>query len=422
MKRFILLISILSISLLAAGCQISAEPEITAEKVKEELKLEKKTGILNVLEEPIVSATHKLTTDLNEDILVRSGSINLRKYERRRVEAEGKRADDNVFEIESITKIGREDDTRELYRNTSLGFSIQYVALWELAERGNEVIFTPYAAAENERVDRIHVARLSNAKKSTPEIWLDLNQNYNSKDPNDDSFYAQVVIGVDQLAGVKKTNKDGTRIDFFAGRENYMYRITHETIEDEDEDKYRNIFFDMVNSFQLVAYDDSAASTVSPVEEIIPVEKPVKKEVQTPASSAPADAAADAQEKPVIETKDLPKLPDENAELGANLESRGFKIKMSYPKSWYWEQVGSELQFTDKPLDEDGIILLKLKKFTYDPEKSEEKLSDEQNFIVPECKEIEKNFYCLISKEAEYGNFEGIMQKMADTIEIRTES
>lgn len=402
-RRFRLGICLGLLILFLPACQyvdiFSKDKVETQTEIQEEFKLEKKIGVLTLLENTDAAsrATHRFVTEDRSAFYVRSGSVNLRKYEKRKVEIEGRFAvTDSVFEVENATRLGKEDDLREKYLHHRLGVSLLIIPTWEITEKENGIILTPYKVSEDELVDSISITKLSNEKKLGIREWLDLDEKYISKDPGDDSFYVEAVIGPDQLPGIKRTSRDGRRIDFFIVRDDSTYRITHTTIEDEDEDKYRNIFFEMVNNFQFIPITDAPATNIigAPIGGIEPTEFEVK--------------------PPVPE---IPETFEAPTSLGASFESRGLGIKLAYPKKWYWEQKDSEILFSDKSLEEGGSVYLKLRKLNYHP--GQARFNDPEGFVVSECKEIEKTFYCLFSKEGEfYAKLEETMQLMRDSIEL----
>lgn len=371
--------------------------EETKQNTEEEFKLEKKTGILTVHPEDADAAF--LATDDRETVLVISnGQFNLRKYIGRRVEIEGRfqSAAKESFLIEDITRLGREDDVRNIYSHARFGFSIPIIPAWTVTEKLEGIVFTPYAALDDEKIDRISVTRLSNEKKLGIKEWLDLDENLRSRDPADDSFYTEVIIGPDQVPGMKRTSRDGNRIDFYIGRDAAVYRLTHTTIKDEDEDKYRNIFFEMVNNFRFIPMSDSPVVS-EPL--ILP---------KTDISGQPPGGIPSKFESLPSMTPELPQSTDEKppetyteipppSSLGASLDSRGLGIVMNYPKDWYWAQELKTVLFSDKPLDEGGTILMELNQRNASsfPEGERDKLN---------CRLVGNVYFCLSVKDEKFSS------------------
>ncbi len=421
MKKLSLIFVGIGILTLITGCQYfqgnkSATPE-SEEDTAKEFKLEKKTGVLTPLaEEELLKATHSLKTESNEVISVRSGIVNLRKYENRLLEVEGRFTElDGIFEIETVTKLGQEDSLRELYQNPLLGFRLTYPSTWEVIEKTDGVLFTPYPASEDELVDRISVTKLSNEKKLAVKEWLDLETTeegqMKSSDLGDDSFYTEAVIGPDQISGIKRTSRDLRRIDFYMVRENSAIRLTHTSIEDEEEEKYRNVFLEMINSFQFVPYGESV-STSTPVAESSPaISKTPSSSSLAPAdsssaSSAPAEVTAEAKPAEGTPTEGLSYIPPEN--VTQILQSRGFAINMKYPKGWYWAQSGSELHFSNKSLEDSAAPLIKLKRSTENE--------------TGECKKLDSSYYCFFfTNPGDYAKLEDAVAAMLESISPITE-
>ena len=87
---------------------------------------------------------------------------------------------------------------------------------------------------------------------------------------------------------------------------------------------------------------------------------------------------------------------------------RGFGVKMQYPKNWFWEQVGTEIRFSDKPLDEGGVILTKF---------YQGRPGELEAMAKVECREFEGTTYCLTSDTAEIS----LMTQMLGTLQAYSE-
>lgn len=282
MKKHFLIITFLILSI-TLGCSFQEDKEAVPQE--QELKLEKYSGELVKSENAELKTSFALKTLEGNEIPVKSGLFNLKKYEKRKIEIEGKMQENNVFEISSLIRLGKEEETKETYKNAFLGFTLQYPSPFKIIEKENMVFFMPYEAPEDEIMDKIAVAKLSNEKKYDLKKWLSLDENLIPQDPEDDSFYSEVLIGVDQLPGIKKTGRDGSRIDFYLARESSVYRITWITIKDEDVDMYRRIFFDIVNSFKFIGQKD--AEEIESAEEKKPeTEAPEEEPAPTPSPAS----------------------------------------------------------------------------------------------------------------------------------------
>jgi hypothetical protein len=387
--RSVILVGVLLIVL--SGCQFLDEAgeqysDSLEDEQQEEFAIETKTGVLSVNNDESAKATHIFTTGDGEEFPTRSGNINLRKYEERDVELEGKMASDGVFEVEHAVKLGREDDAREIYRHTQLGFSVLAVSTWTITEQGDSVTFTPYPASESESVDRILVSRLSNERNLGAAGWLDLNSDLSTKDAADDGSYTNVVIGPDALAGIKRVSLDEMRNDFYVQRDDAMYRLTHKSIGDEDHTKYRNVFLEMVNGFQFVSFANAPSSTEpEPEPEVVPESNSEPESEPTGPSNEPSEASS---------------LPP--GDLTQTLSSNGLGITMSFPKNWYWAQKSGEIHLSDGPLDEDGNLTMKLGKGVI-----------AKNAEISGCTTVAGDEFCASVQDAEH---EGLMNQMLATI------
>lgn len=381
-----------------SGCQLFEREKPPPAAFQEEFKIEKKIGVIESFTRTGLRASHVLKTDQNEEIPLRSGSVNLKKYEKRQVEVEGKFATtDSVFEVEDVEKLGNEDQLREIYRHFRLGFSTLFVPTWQVTEKELGLLFTPYPADEEELVDRISISKLSNEKKLAPSEWLDLDPQLNPKDPADDAFYIEAIIGPDQLKGIKKTSRDGSRIDFYIQREDSIYRVSHVTVKDEDEEKYRNIFFEMVNSFQFIATSEGEPQTL-----------PVPSNETQAKTEMPPETIPPSERRP---SEELSEKPPSQEPLGdgtdvygkATIKSRGLKVQMEISDLWYWEQVGNELVFTDDyPLDKNGTIVMRLRKGKTQPLPPD---------MVEKCKIVSEAEYCIVTqKDWPYGEVDQILK------------
>lgn len=225
-----------------------------------EIELEKKIGIVtSPIEEGMLNALAPwlLVTDTAEKIFVDSLSIHLKRYKKRRIEAEGKWNDaKTVFFIEQVTSLTQDTQTKTTYRSPPLGISFQYPSLWELKEAVNTITITPYEVLPKERSDTFIIERRENPKKLSPREWLSLDEKYQPFLPGlDDKNYAyqKNSIGIGLYDAVKKTSLDG-KIEFFISRDTFLYHVSHDSIGDSDRDLYQNAFFDLIASFEFIPF------------------------------------------------------------------------------------------------------------------------------------------------------------------------
>lgn len=261
--------------LVVAGCTfLQKKEEVPAAPV--EAQLEKKIGIVSTAaDQGLITSPSKfaLTSDTNEKIFIDALSINLKKYVKRRVEVEGKWNDiKTIFVVDSVTSIGQETQVKEAFMDTELGLKFQYPSIWSLKSEKNvlglqRIVITPYEVSEEERssVDTITIDRSENNRKLSAREWLNLDDQYRSKDPLETNItYQQSAVGVAQTDAVKKTVGTGEKVEFFVNRDVYIYRFTHATVADADKDLYRNEFFNLIASFEFVPLAANPANEQTP--------------------------------------------------------------------------------------------------------------------------------------------------------------
>lgn len=256
------------ILVLLSGCSLFQKQEQAPAEVATESKVERLTGVLNTPDEiglMSAPAPFMLFAENGQQIFVNSVGVNLKKYKKRRVEAEGRwNTEKTIFMIENVTAIGNEMQVKTSYQNTDFGIKFQYPSIWSLKEDKNlmgatKVVITPYevTAEELASVDSITIERSENNRKASAREWLGLDEQYRLPgDPLSASkdVYQQSLIGVAQLDAVKKVSGTGDRVDFYVSRDTFMYRFSHVTMNDSDKDMYRNAFYDLVMSFEFVPF------------------------------------------------------------------------------------------------------------------------------------------------------------------------
>ncbi len=264
--RKILFSLVIVLVIASSGCTFFWQKEEVPVAPPVEVQLEKKVGLVSTpTEQGLLTAPSQfvLVTDLGEKVFLDSVSVNLKRYTKRRIEVEGKWNDGRtVFMVDNSTSLGHETETKQSYMDTEMGIKFQYPSVWILKNEKNiagqqKIIITPYDVTESElpSVDNIIVERSENNHKQTARLWLNLDDQYRSKDPLETNItYQQSIVGVAQLEGVKKTFGSGDKVEFYVPRDTFMYRFTHTTVNDADKDLYRNAFFNIVASFEFVPF------------------------------------------------------------------------------------------------------------------------------------------------------------------------
>lgn len=283
MKKLLLVISFL----LLAGCTFFQKQQEPVPVVKEEeVKTEKKIGVVSASEDQSLlqsPAPFVLVSENGERVFINSAEINLKKYNRRKVEVEGKWdtpaagtstpiQGSRVFIVNMLTTLDRENQSKEAYQNPELGLKFSYPGLWSLKEEKSilglqRVIITPYEVDDDEisSIDRIVIERSENNRRLSPREWLGLDEKYQSADPhNTESVYQQSVIGVGELDAVKKTIGSGDTVEFYVKRDSFIYRFIHTTVNDSDKDIYRNAFHEIVASFEFISFGKTKEAATTP--------------------------------------------------------------------------------------------------------------------------------------------------------------
>lgn len=324
-----------------------------------ENQLEKKIGIVNTLADTgFVAGTADsfvLLLESGSSISIDSISVNLNRYKKRRIEAEGKwNSDKSIFMVDNVTSLGQETQVKTAYQNAQFGVKFQYPSVWILKEDQDalglrSITIVPYEIPAG--VDTIIVERSENNKRLSARQWLGLDEQYRPSEEakkaaanalsvvkNDlsgtttsviEPVYQQSTIGVSQMDAVKKTYGN-TSVEFYVSRDTFIYKFSHITINDSDKDLYRNAFYDLVQSFEFIPFAADTGTTTAvktatpavPTKATTPDAKPAKTEsAQTPESVTPPaapsatdlekalkqkeEAAAAAKQKNLAETRQL---------------------------------------------------------------------------------------------------------------------
>ena len=290
-----ILIPALIVIVFLSSCTFFQKKEEVPAAAQTEIQLEKRVGLISDAKDQNLMTENNpfmLVTDGSERIFIDSVSVNLKRYKKRRVEVEGKFAEDkSIFHVENVTSLGNETQVKELYQNAQMGIKFNYPSIWILKEVKNilgsqKVLITPYEVSDTElsTIDNITVEISENNKKLGAREWLNLDENYQSVDPFDkNSIYQQSFIGVAQLSAVKKTVGTGEKVEYFIARDAKIYRFSYFTVNDADKDVYRNAFFDLIASFEFIPFSTSpSTSPTSPAGEVS-----TNKILDTPSQNSP---------------------------------------------------------------------------------------------------------------------------------------
>lgn len=249
---------------LLAGCSFFQKKEDVPAAELAEITLERKIGIVGTPDQETLNpkSPFVLLTETNEKHFIDSLTVNLKRYTNRRVEVSGKWNDERtVLLVESVVSLGQETQIKEKFVSPNFGMSFQYPKIWVLLESQDaglpRVTITPYQVDEGERVDTFTVERSENNRKLSPREWLGLDEEYRSKNAAEEGMlYQQSTIGVGALDAVKRTAGSGEKVEFFVGRDVFMYHFIHETVGDSERDLYRNAFYDLVQSFEFIPFGE----------------------------------------------------------------------------------------------------------------------------------------------------------------------
>lgn len=268
MKKLFIFASLSLIFL--SGCFLFQKKEEVPQPSQQEAQMEKKVGMVNTafdlnIDQPLTPFV--LLAETQEKIFLDSVSINLKKYSKRRVEAQGKWNDlKTVFVVESVTSLGQETQIKQTYQSLEMGIKFPYPSIWVVKEEKNvgklkEIVITPYEVDETDalKIDTIVIEISENNRKLPVRQWLNLNDKYISKDPADaGNSYLESFIGVAQLPAVKKTYGTGEKVEFYTGRDTFIYKFQHVTAGDSDKDIYRNAFYDIISGFEFLPFGKTA--------------------------------------------------------------------------------------------------------------------------------------------------------------------
>lgn len=259
---FLTLALIASSALLLVGCQ-SGDPNqgITIDDVP----LDRRIGVISSLGSvPTTSqGTHLLKLDNGDTILLKSLSINLddEKYADTAVEVRGiltyTKGDKPLMEVQNIdileNYVLEDRDAPEWKTYSSTLFSIDYRDDFELEKDSQGVTFTKTIEPEDMEDEDEPLEDVVSVTLAPKEEGLDL-LDFLSLDSDDSSEllsrgFTRSQIGRENYPAVRRS-EDSTLTFYVEGEVNF-YTLQLETSDHEDALKHENIFFDMLNTFEL---------------------------------------------------------------------------------------------------------------------------------------------------------------------------
>lgn len=366
MKKYLFLFSLpilfLFSTLLLTACsrQNREEPQSV-----DEYSTQQYIGVLKPLGVKIDNkATHFLELSSGEVIYVYSNFYNLnsKKFLNKRVETRGilipgNEGEKNTLEIDTMYVLEEEEEEWILSTNEQYEVSFQYPPFLEELSAGNAQMF----GAEKDVVTGMYNERIGsivydNQEKTSLQEWT-------TKNGYPAERIVPVRFGKDAaINGLKYVSEDGNKVYFFATHKDFIYEMNHVSESQNSLDKYRNIFYEIVDTFEFLVPEDNQAEEQS-------AEESVKEEVQ-----ATNDEQAD--EKKQDDTQSQQETPEETAIEGEN----------------------TDLQKTESETNETGQESTKEKNAvvayvsSHINELAPEKSSDEKGFLVSVFEFVQPNY------------------------------
>ena len=324
---------------LLSGCVFFQKKDVTVAG-DHEVVPEKKIGVVTTPDDQNVTnplAPFMLVTETAEKFFLDSASINLKRYDKRRVEVVGNfNEQKTVFFAQEVSSLGQETQVKQTYENAVMGIKFQFPSVWIVKEDMQlsgqlRIVITPYEGES----DTITIERSENNRKQTAQQWLDLDDTFTIKTPLTSTpasivTYQPSIIGAGQMSAVKATTGTGESVEFFVPRDRYMYILKHTTLNDADKDLYRNAFFDIVSSFEYIPFGKTPS-----------VSKPVATPFPTIAPLVPAPSATTTAPKSDVVVKNLTQ----------KVTAKAFSIAFTIPSNWYWEYNNGGYDMATKPID-----------------------------------------------------------------------
>lgn len=288
-------------------------------------------------------------------------------YTSKRIEAYGlitthEELDKEVFEIRSIIDAPETvEEANEIksveYSNDNLGFKLNYPSNWAKEEISNGVIFTAPESGTGSsgtgsialQQDYVLVSKTSALLERTSSDELEeraseirnyVRINYPSSVGVANEFS---YLGVDKLFAVKYKTGTG-EIYYFTPRGFSLYEISYYHPSAElDKVKNLNIFSEIISRFRFIPAESNVAN-------------------DTGAGNAEKEDVIDEMEieDTVIDVEDESEITVNIPVNFKEFESQPYKFKILYPSSWYYSGGNYGYDFSDKPMEEGTISLIRL--------------------------------------------------------------
>lgn len=306
--------------------------------------------------------------------------------------------DKNVFEIRRIsepTETTEEEEvvTQVTYKNSSLGFTISYPSNWEKTELPDSVkLVAPLVEDESESenaADYVIIAKMDAGLEMTSDDTIDdraseirnyvrSNYDYLIGVSNELSY-----VGVDHQFAVQYKVLGGDTIYFVPTGTN-LIEISFYHPGESTEVTNLNTFAEMLKAFRLLPVDQDQSEEDDEV-------------------SNESDSTQQNIEHEEVEIVSTQVVPSGFREF----ESNPYKFSILYPSSWYFSGGSNGYDFSDEPLEDDTVALIRL-----DLNKTTSVGRTKSGNTVSITVKVEDRYYTL-SGDAQY---EEIMQEMADSI------
>ncbi len=368
-------------ALMMTGCG-SGEPVDT--KIDDVPKY-RYSGVLQKADRDSAATDHYLFRKDEPSVPVQSLSFNLndKEFLGMEVEVNGVAADSDtgsfVLEIQGIKVIGKSDSEQNdedsentaewtVYSDADLGFQISHMDDWEVEKQGAAIVFYAPRMDDEEGLHMIKVVELD----AGPEEVVAALAGATDGGPVTPEGYSARRIGKKQYDAYEDDGADG--IVYYVPKGDQFYEVSYTATTGAIKDVYRNLFFEMILTFEFFNYGESS-DVVSdlPADEIqdSPVQEDVKEESKTSDEDVEATKSEDKSVDGDGDAVDSDEGDDvvESAELidgYRRFESLPFKFQAQYPKSWYYsgkKGVSGDVQhqylFSDEPI-EDGNELIVL--------------------------------------------------------------
>lgn len=355
MKKILLIVASALMLLMVTSCSLDSI-------FKKDPGVKSLTGLL--VEQQMnddYAGSHLLIDEKGEVIsTLRSLSINLSgdNYLNNKVQVMGKKnVDDDVFEIDGISVLEVIDpatSNREFieYKNTDLGFKIQYYSDWTVTENGNQVTFVSPSENQLEDLDKVVITQspfqyelpevesylaedvlVEEYPTDTPVLTEEALKDYAAKNGYSNPESLMHKVGVDKMDALQ-IQGEGENVEYFLYRSGFIYNIEFIESKTATITENKNIFEEMLAEIQFTGFTVEAG------------DQPVLDDDTTVQDT---DSPSDI----VVEPIDPSKM--------AAFESSIYHFSAQYPKDWYYAgKKGTEgdvlhhYGFSDSSLDEEA--------------------------------------------------------------------